>query len=45
MMNMQLTPVIPTDIAVLCHTCKNHILVKPKMLFMCLFLVYLTTFY
>jgi hypothetical protein len=31
MMNMQLTPVIHIDIAVLCHTFKNHILVKPKM--------------
>jgi len=30
MMNMQLTSVIPTDIDVLCHTFKNHILVKPK---------------
>jgi len=27
---MKLTPVIPTDIAVLCHTFKNHILGKPK---------------
>ena len=31
MMNMQLTPVIPIDIAVLCHIFKNHILAKPKM--------------
>lgn len=30
-MNMQLTPAIPTYIAVLWHTFKNHILVKPKM--------------
>jgi hypothetical protein len=36
MMNIQLTPVIPTDIAVLCHiftlhTVKIHILVMYKM--------------
>lgn len=31
MRHMQVAPVIPTDIAVLCHTFKKHILVKPKM--------------